>query len=450
MNRKVVLTFFMSVLLLLVALGTSFVAPVATDPITAEPIYVGIAEYYDNRKCVVTSTVDEFFLAKNSMEQCLNMYTKKKIYHTVATVTNRTPEWSFAQYWLDRGYTEVASHSRNHVHAPYEGSPDPYNGKPKMSYEWQINRSKNDIIGNLTLPIWWRYGEKEYVYAWIEPFGSCDDKVREWLGYCYYLCDRSASTGIYNFAGWDYTKGLFHRVGYTVEIGNPPWGGDTNIISLNGKFDKACSEGRIYHFVCHPWHVNWTEGSYADQHTDYISNRTDVWYVPFGLLYLYRWVAIRNIVNITSTGSGQNKIFKLSINETDHQNYGVSYPITYVFNIPPNWTDAYVYHRYVKTDPWTLMENKSSEDFFNGITASRFNFTNHKAHVSTSFSNLSHEIHLQLRNTTIPPPSPPVGGIYIPVDKLRLLTPYARLTILLVVAVATVTYVKKRKERHRD
>jgi len=42
-------------------------------------------------------------------------------------------------------------------------------------------------------------------------------------------------------------------------------------------------------------------------------------------------------------------------------------------------------------------------------------------------------------------PSPPVGGIYIPVNKLQLLAPYIGLTILLAVAVVTVGYVKKRK-----
>jgi len=43
--------------------------------------------------------------------------------------------------------------------------------------------------------------------------------------------------------------------------------------------------------------------------------------------------------------------------------------------------------------------------------------------------------------------SKPVGGIYIPVNKLELLAPYIGLTTLLAVAVMTVGYVKKRK-RH--
>jgi len=41
----------------------------------------------------------------------------------------------------------------------------------------------------------------------------------------------------------------------------------------------------------------------------------------------------------------------------------------------------------------------------------------------------------------------PVGGIYIPVNKLELLAPYIGLTILLAVAVVTVGYARKRKDR---
>jgi hypothetical protein len=62
---------------------------------------------------------------------------------------------------------------------------------------------------------------------------------------------------------------------------------------------------------------------------------------------------------------------------------------------------------------------------------------------------------LYYRNATYMPMGPPlngsvtvgspVGGIYIPVNKLELLAPYIGLTILLAVAVVTVVYVKKRK-----
>lgn len=42
----------------------------------------------------------------------------------------------------------------------------------------------------------------------------------------------------------------------------------------------------------------------------------------------------------------------------------------------------------------------------------------------------------------------PVGGVWIPVDKLELLAPYVGLTILLAVAVVTLVYVKKRNRNN--
>jgi len=43
--------------------------------------------------------------------------------------------------------------------------------------------------------------------------------------------------------------------------------------------------------------------------------------------------------------------------------------------------------------------------------------------------------------------SPPVGGIWLPVNKLELLAPYIGLTILLAVAVTTVVIVKLKKKK---
>jgi hypothetical protein len=353
--------------------------------------YVGIAKYYDNRKSVVTSSHDDLKTNSSAWEGCLSMLTRKKIYQTVGIITD-SANWTYVQYWVNQGYTEAASHSRNHVSVPYTGS--------RVSYEGQINGSKKDIIGNLTLPTLWRYGEKEYVYAWIEPFGQSDATVRHWLGISGYLLDRgiSLSSQVYGLASWDSNEGLFNRVGYTVEVGKPPWGGDTSVSSLNSKFDKAYRDGTVYHLMTHPSYVNWSKGSYADQHTDYISNRTDVWYVP---LYLYHWADVKNITRVTFLQDGTYGTFKISINHNDHETYGVSYPITYVFNIPQNWTSGHVYCRFKDGGSWALMENKNSGDFFNGINASRFDFSGHKIYISIAFNHMSDYFYLQIRPSPV-------------------------------------------------
>ena len=54
--------------------------------------------------------------------------------------------------------------------------------------------------------------------------------------------------------------------------------------------------------------------------------------------------------------------------------------------------------------------------------------------------------HYPLMNPWIPYKPAPVGGVYVPANKLELLAPYVGSTILLAVAVITVAYVKKRKK----
>jgi len=387
--------------LLLFTLSHTWSIPVSANPEVTEPTYTGIAKYYDNRKCVVTISMDDLIYNYSQWQDSLSMFTAKKLYHTVGIITNHSSvldDWDFIQYWVNQGYTEAGSHSRNHVHPPYTGyDPSLTPPRPRISYEWQIKGSKQDIIGNLTLPDWWRYGEKEYVYAWIEPYGSSDETVRLWLGDCYYLSDRNINSGVYSFSTWDYANELFDRVGHTLEMGTPPWGGISDVPSLNSKFDTSYVNGGIYHLIVHPSWVNWNTGSYADQHTTYISNRKDVWYVPFGLLYLYHWIYDRNVLSVTSTGAGQDKIFRIDIGSVNHQNYGISYPITYVFDIPSSWTTVDAYYRYRETDAWTVMTRKKSDEYFNGVQTLRFNFTEHKAYVSVAFSELSDTIYLQLR-----------------------------------------------------
>jgi len=352
-----------------------------------EPVYVEIADYYDNRKAVVTLTADDWNNDyEQSFEDMCSVLTAKRIYHTVGIVTDDDIlsgplDWTKIQYWIDQGYAEAASHSRTHP--------------PKVPYsdpESEIGGSKQDILTNLTLPAHFSYGSTEYVYSWIEPRGISDNTIRQKLGEHKYLADRRVSIDD-TWASWDSTNDLFSRIGYSTIMG---WDGMEDIATLNSKFESVYDGGGIYHIMVHPFRVNWQPGQYADSHTDYISGRLDVWYVNFGLLYLYRWIDTQNVIQITSTGSLQDKVFKINMSSTDRQNYGAKYPVTYVFDIPPSWTNAYVNYRFRETDPWTTMETKTSSDFFNGINAVRFDFLNHKAYVSIGFDDISNEIYLQI------------------------------------------------------
>ena len=346
-----------------------------------EPVYVEIADYYDNRKAVVTVTADDWI--DNTWQQFEDMskiLTEKRIYYTGAIITDLA-NWTQIQYWLNQGYAEAASHSRTHPKTV------PYN-----TYDSEINGSRQDIIGNLTLPSHFSFNGTEYVYTWIEPYSKSDSTIRQKLGEYKYLTDRKVHIDD-EWATWNSTNGLFDRIGFSMRMES---GYETNVETLNSKFDSVYNAGGIYHLMTHPANVNWETGQYADLHTSHISNREDVWYVNFGLLYLYRWIDTQNVIQVTSTGSLQDKVFKISMSSTDRQNYGAKYPVTYVFEIPQSWANVYVNYCFRETNLWTTMENKTSSDFFNGVNAVRFDFSDHKAYVSIGFDDVSNEIYLQI------------------------------------------------------
>lgn len=390
MNKQTISGIMLTLLLIGMLMLAFKIEPVAAEPRT---MIVGVAKYYDNRKCVVTFTLDDYWGNTSHVEWdwVQANFTAKGIYYSIGAVVvglgqdSDPEEWDDFQEHIDAGYAEVACHSWDHPRIPYS------------DYEKQINQSKWRMIRNLTFPWFQSYGSNEYVYAWIEPYAQTDSSQRAMCGDTYYLCDRDVSTDT-GFANWDSTNGLYNRVGYKGNLDG------SSLSTLNSNFDSCYTNGQIYHAYGHPnyWDTQAEKNKISD-HLDHIKDNSSVWYVPFGLLYLYHWVDTQNIVNITSTGSGLNKVFKLSVDATDHLNYGVSYPITYVFDIPSNWISGYVYYRYLETDPWTLMGNKSSGEFFNGIDTSRFDFANNKAYISIGFSNVSHNIYLQLRQSNSPP-----------------------------------------------
>ncbi len=365
------------------------------------PSYVGIAKYYDNRRCVVTVSLDDFGFNSSIWQSALSMLNQKRIYHTVGIITNYA-NWGYAQYWINQGFTEAASHSRTHATIPYNG----FDGnKSRGGYTWQIDGSKADIVGNLTLPKLWRNGNTQYVYAWIEPYGKCDANARQQINRSQYLIDRTVlpSIHVYGLANLDSSAGLFDQVGYTVEMDDSPWQGTTSVLSLNGYFDEAYRRGGIYHLTSHAELANWTKGSYTDEHTDFIADRNDVWYVPFGLLYLYRYVDVASLTRAKASPS--QGVFDISVDDAAHKAYGVAYPITYVFNIPPNWTDGYIYYRYNESQPWRRMLKTSSNVLFNGITASRFDFSDHKAYVSVAFASGNDHVYVQIQPQKQPSPN---------------------------------------------
>ena len=69
-----------------------------------------------------------------------------------------------------------------------------------------------------------------------------------------------------------------------------------------------------------------------------------------------------------------------------HIDYGLAYPVTYEFIIPPDSDNLLSYRRFQSTQDWSQMVEKTAEDFFNGIEAVRFDYDDNMDYISIGFS----------------------------------------------------------------
>jgi hypothetical protein len=249
-------------------------------------LFVKIAEYYDNRKAVVVASGDDWigenYEHQKFMSAC-DVFQAAQVWFTVGITTQivPTPQWTDIQSQLDGDFIEVASHSQTHPYIPYD------------DYDDEISGSKNDILGNLSLPSIYKKGATQYLWAFLEPYGQSDSTARAKLGEYKYLADRAAATVQGKFTTWDATNGLYNRIYWSAS------GDDLTLAELNTAFDTAYAAGNIYHLFCHPAQENWGVNDKIPQHLNYIKNKTDVWYVGLGALYAYHFVQERGTVEVT-------------------------------------------------------------------------------------------------------------------------------------------------------
>jgi len=241
--------------------------------------FLGISKYYDNRQAVVTSTADDwaYYFNDKFLRTCRN-FRNLNLWISCAIVTDEcdTNTWEDIQNQLDSGYVEVVSHSRTHPYIPYD------------DIEGEVLGSKQDLIDNLDLPQYNRYGDNEYIYAWVAPYGEYDDDIDSLVSIGKYLVTRMYYGDNHDFSNWDNELSKYDPIGVSTEVG-PLWLGTTDTAELNNTFDEVLSNGGIYHVMCHPNIIEWSL-EYPWIHLEYISNRKNIWYTGFGHLYLYHFL----------------------------------------------------------------------------------------------------------------------------------------------------------------
>jgi hypothetical protein len=87
--------------------------------------------------------------------------------------------------------------------------------------------------------------------------------------------------------------------------------------------------------------------------------------------------------------------YLIQIDPAAHRKFGLYYPATYKFWLPPGAHDLVAQYRYTGGD-WVTLPEKRSGDLFNGIDAARFDYPNGVAYLSARFSLSDDSLHLRV------------------------------------------------------
>ncbi len=89
--------------------------------------------------------------------------------------------------------------------------------------------------------------------------------------------------------------------------------------------------------------------------------------------------------NILTIHKDQNNEITITIDPQIHNDYGVTYPLTYEFSIPEDKTDLVAYKKYSNSEPWEQLPIKTSDEFYNAWEMVRFEYTLNKIFLSAGF-----------------------------------------------------------------
>ena len=250
---------------------------------------IKIPKYWDDRRSVLVIMIDDIYRSWNNIgansDTMVDCFRSRGLWMTAAPVTQDT-DWDKLQTQVNEGYVEVGSHSRTHPRIPYD------------DVESEIEGSKQDILNNLTLSDL----QGQFVLTYIDPWGECDNDIRNQLGISHYLAERAANvervSGDYPekdksicifYTNWDSANNLYERTACVTT----PWEWEDNL----GETFLRCRElGGIYIVYCHPSNY---DSAKTPQWADAVSGFEDVWYTGLGFLYEYWLIAERGLITVS-------------------------------------------------------------------------------------------------------------------------------------------------------
>lgn len=111
------------------------------------------------------------------------------------------------------------------------------------------------------------------------------------------------------------------------------------------------------------------------------------------ILLIVVTASARELIRVETAAEGT---ITATIDPQAHIDYGFSYPLTWEILLPDSMPGYSALIRHGLNQPWTVLEEKTSDDFFNGITKVRFDLPLRRAYVSAGFSAESDSLIIQI------------------------------------------------------
>ncbi|HEY3307777.1 MAG TPA: Ig-like domain-containing protein, partial [Desulfuromonadaceae bacterium] len=100
-----------------------------------------------------------------------------------------------------------------------------------------------------------------------------------------------------------------------------------------------------------------------------------------------------------ATSASSESGYLIHLKSADLQKFGLYYPVTYKFKMPPGASGLAAQYRYAVDEVWQELPEKMNGELFNGIDAVRFDYGGGFAYASIRFSRLSDSIYLRFIDT---------------------------------------------------
>jgi len=106
-----------------------------------------------------------------------------------------------------------------------------------------------------------------------------------------------------------------------------------------------------------------------------------------------------SVASVVGAASPIATEFRVDLDPTAQGTYGLTYPGTFIFELPAGSSGLSAQYRHNAADAWTTLPTKIATDAFNGVAAARFDFAANRAYLSVPFSQATNSIFMRVVNS---------------------------------------------------